>query len=195
MTKTVQVGLFGELFTLEKIMIPARGPESVNLWSGPHQERHDFVGSEIDVEVKTTRKSRHEHDISRLDQLHTPAGRRLLIVSILLEESIAGAESVATKMDDIIELIRNDAYASDAFLAKMVQVGWSEELRRSGQLLRFHIREAHIYEVDDNFPRLPPTAAFRLSMTSVLGTPPKWAKAFSRQRKKSSVVWVKVASL
>ena len=32
------------------------------------------------------------------------------------------------------------------------------------------------------------TAARRLSMTSVCGTPPKWAKAFSRERRKSSVV-------
>ena len=32
-------------------------------------------------------------------------------------------------------------------------------------------------------------------MTSVLGTPPKWAKAFSRARRKSSVVCVNVGSL
>ena len=155
MSKTVQVGLFGELLTLEKIMIPALGPESIHLWSGPEAERHDFVGNKIHLEVKTTRKSRHEHEISRIDQLSTPADRKLIVVSLLLEESIAGAESVATKMDDILDLIRSNAAASDAFMAKMIRVGWSDELRRSGQLLRFHLRGSHIYEVNKRFPCLP----------------------------------------
>jgi len=155
MSKPVQVGLFGELLTLEKIMIPALGPESIHFWSGPEYERHDFVLSRLHLEVKTTRKSRHEHEISRIDQLDTPAGRKLIVVSILLEESIAGDESVATKMDTVIDLIRSDPAGSDAFMAKMAQVGWSDELRRSGELLRFHIRDAHIYEVNEAFPRLP----------------------------------------
>lgn len=156
MSKTSQVGLFGELLTLERIMIPALGPQSVHLWSGPAYERHDFVGETVHLEVKTTRKSRHEHQISRLDQLGTPEGRKLVIVSILLEESVAGAESVATKMDEVVDLIRANAEATDTFLAKMVQIGWSDEMRRSGQLLRFHLRDANIYVVDGTFPRLPP---------------------------------------
>lgn len=155
LSKTDQVGLFGELLTLEKIMIPALGPQAIHVWSGPNSERHDFVSTGLHLEVKTTRKSRHEHQISRFDQLDVPEGRKLILVSILLEESIAGAASVATKMDDIIDLIRSDPAASDEFMAKMVQLGWADELRRTGQLLHFHIREAHIYEVNDFFPRLP----------------------------------------
>ena len=155
MSKLVQVGLFGELLTLEKIMIPARGPEAVYLWSGPEYERHDFICDEIHLEVKTTRKDRHEHTISRRDQLDTPTGRELIVVSVLLEESIGGTESVATKMDKIVDLIRTDSAATDSFMAKMIQLGWTDELRRSGQLLRFNLRDAHIYQVDDTFPRLP----------------------------------------
>jgi hypothetical protein len=155
MAKTVQVGLFGELLTLEKIMIPALGPPAVHLWSGPDSERHDFVGMTLHLEVKTTRKSRHEHEISRLDQLRVPCGRRLVLVSVLVEESAAGVESVGTKMEEVADLIRADATASDAFQAKMVQLGWSDGLRRSGELLRFHLRDANIYEVNDSFPRLP----------------------------------------
>jgi len=156
MSKTVQVGLFGELLTLERIMIPALGPDAIHLWSGPDSERHDFVGPSVHLEVKTTRKSRHEHEISRIDQLDFPEGRRLILVSILLEKSLAGTESVATKMDEIIDLVRGDPAASDEFMAKMIRLGWNEELRRTGQLLHFHIRGSHIYEVNDQFPRLPP---------------------------------------
>jgi len=155
MPKTVQVGLFGELLTLERIMIPALGPTAVHSWSGPEAERHDFVGKFVHLEVKTTRKSRHEHEISRIDQLDPPEGRRLMVISVLLEESLGGLETVASKMDEVVDLIRLEGAASDAFQAKMVQLGWSDELRRSGELLQFNLRDALIYEVNDTFPRLP----------------------------------------
>lgn len=154
MAKIVQVGLFGELLTLEEIVIPAIGPAGVRHWSGPSHERHDFVGPGLALEVKSTRKSRHEHEISRLDQLHVPRNRKLLLISLLLEESAEGRESLATRMDAISAILRTDPEASDLFQAAMVKMGWSEEMRRSGNLLRFNFRESRICEVDGNFPRL-----------------------------------------
>ena len=155
MGKTVQVGLFGELLTLERVMIPAIGPRAVHHWSGPDQERHDFVGTTLHLEVKTTRKGRHEHEISRLDQLRIPGGRSLMVVSVLVEESATGAETIASRMDSISDLLRTDPAASDTFQAKMVQMGWSEDMRRSGELLKFHLRGSLLLPVDDFFPRLP----------------------------------------
>jgi len=155
MEKKVQVGLFGELLTLERVMIPAIGPRAVHHWSGPDQEPHDFVGSSLDLEVKTTRKGRHEHEISRFDQLRAPDGRTLMVVSVLLEESAKGAETVASRMDAVSDLLRADPEASDTFQAKMVKIGWSEEMRRSGELLKFHIGGSLLLPVDDCFPRLP----------------------------------------
>jgi hypothetical protein len=155
MDKITQVGLFGELLVLRRLMIPALGPAAVDQWSGPDQERHDFVGDVLRLEVKTTRKSRAEHEISRLDQLHVPAGCQLLFVSIQVEETIGGAETVATELDAIIEDVRHDAAALDLLMSKMVEVDWSDEMRDSGELMRFNLRNAGIYVVDDAFPRLP----------------------------------------
>jgi hypothetical protein len=155
MDKSMQVGLFGELFVLQTVMIPCLGPGAVNQWSGPESERHDFVGDRLHIEVKTTRKSRHEHEISRLDQLRVPDGRELLVVSILLEQSIGGTETIATRMDAIVDLLRNDAPAMDTFMTKMVNMGWAEEMRRSGELVRFFLRDASVFVVDEDFPRLP----------------------------------------
>ena len=156
MEKTVQVGLYGELLTLEHIMIPAIGPRAVHHWSGPEHERHDFVGAAMHVEVKTTRRSRHEHEISRVDQLSVPAGRRLLLASLLVEESSMGTETLADRVDVVAELLRSDAAASDAFQAKLVQIGWSEEIRRTGELLRFHSGvDSLILPVEGQFPRFP----------------------------------------
>lgn len=155
MDKATQVGLFGELVVLRYLLIPSLGTSAVGCWSGPDFERHDFVLDRLHIEVKTTRKSRAEHEISRMDQLHVPAGKELLLVSIQLEETIGGAETLATQMDVIIDLLRTDPAALDAFMTKMVNVGWSDELRTSGELIRFNVRATGIYAVDGGFPRLP----------------------------------------
>lgn len=155
MDKTTQVGLFGELVVLRYLLIPAKGAGAVGNWSGPEHERHDFVLDNLHIEVKTTRKSRPEHEISRLDQLHVPAGKELLLVSIQLEETASGRETLATQLDAVIDELRGDAAALDTFMAKMVNVGWSDEIRTSGELMRFELRGSGIYPVDDGFPRLP----------------------------------------
>lgn len=155
MEKTVQVGLFGELLVLRTLMLPTLGPAAIDQWSGPDSERHDFIGNQLHIEVKTTRKSRPEHEISRLDQLRPPTEGQLLFVSIQVEESIGGDESLATQMDAIVELLRGDPAALDLFLTKMAILGWTEEVRGSGELLRFFLRQAEVFVVDDDFPRLP----------------------------------------
>jgi hypothetical protein len=136
-------------------MVPCLGPRAVDQWSGPDFERHDFVGDRLHIEVKTTRKGRHEHEISRVDQLRVPQGCQLLVVSIQVEESVGGSETIATRMDGVIELIRKDAASVDTFMAKMVNIGWLDEMCDSGELLRFNLRDVCAYEVDDEFPRLP----------------------------------------
>lgn len=177
MDKTTQVGLFGELVVLRYLLLPALGAGAVESWSGPEFERHDFVLDHLHIEVKTTRRSRPEHEISRLDQLHVPAGKELLLVSIQLEETAAGRETLATQLDAVIDELRGDATAMDRFMAKMVNVGWSDEIRTSGELMRFELRDSGIYPVDDGFPRLPesfspPTGVVALRYTIDLANLP-----------------------
>lgn len=177
MEKSVQVGLFGELFVLNALMLRCLGPAAVDQWSGPDFERHDFVGDHLNIEVKTTRKSRAEHEISRIDQLWVPHGRRLLFVSVQVEASAGGQETLATQIDAAVEALRADAAALDVFLTKMVNVGWSDEMRESGELLRFNLRDASIYEVDADFPRLsedfaPPSGIVAVKYTIALANLP-----------------------
>lgn len=58
-------------------------------------------------------------------------------------------------MDAIVDMLRGDAAALDLFMTKMANMGWSEEVRSSGELLRFFLRGAEVYAVDEDFPRLP----------------------------------------
>lgn len=156
MSAAVQVGLFGELLVLNELMLPCLGPGAVDQWSGPDAERHDFVGNRLRLEVKTTRKSRAEHEISRLDQLHVPTGCQLLFVSVQVEQSIGGCHTLATQLDAAVDALRAHPAALDAFMSKMASMGWAEEMRQSGELRRFNLGDdTRVYEVDADFPRLP----------------------------------------
>jgi hypothetical protein len=150
-----QIGLAGELLMLRMVWLPALGPDAVHLWSGPDKERHDFVSDQIHMEVKATTRSRHEHEISRVDQLVAPEGCRLLFASVQLEESAAGAQSLATLIDAVIDDIRRDAAAVDGFMTRLNALNWSDEMRRASELVRFHFRDAQIFDVNEEFPRLP----------------------------------------
>lgn len=150
-----QIGLFGELWVLSNVLLPTVGSRICHQWSGPESERHDFVGLGVHVEVKTTTRSEPKHEISRLDQLRAPAGKRLLLVSVLLERSLGGDETLADRVDEIREKLGMDGHAIDVFESRLAQLGWHEGLRQTGSLLRFTFRDVHVFEVAGSFPRLP----------------------------------------
>jgi len=150
-----QIGLFGELWVLANVLLPNLGVRACHLWSGPAGERHDFVGDHVHLEVKTTTLSEEKHEISRLDQLRAPDGKRLLLASVLLERSIAGMDTIADLVDEIMEKLGNDGRAIDVFDAGLKNLGWHDGLRQSGSLLRFNLRNVRVFEVEGSFPRLP----------------------------------------
>jgi hypothetical protein len=156
MTRAAQVGLAGELLILQRILLPLLGPQAVFHWAGPDRERHDFVVGPVHLEVKATRGSRHEHEVSRLDQLWAAENDSLFLASVLLEETQGGHLTLPTLIDGVTEAIHGDSAAVDDFLIKLFHLDWDDEMRRSGELMRFNLRDATLYEVDGAFPRLPP---------------------------------------
>lgn len=154
-SESKQIGLFGELWTLLNIMIPAIGPRAAAQWSGPLSEKHDFVGNGAHIEVKTTTRSEDKHDISRIDQLRAPTGKRLLLISIQLERTIAGEETIGTMRDHVLAALNNDGPALDVFERKMAAMGWHDDLVQTGSLLKFNVRSALPFDVAGFFPRLP----------------------------------------
>lgn len=150
-----QIGLFGELWVLSNVLFPSIGPRASLLWSGPESERHDFVGNSVHVEVKTTTRSEPKHEISRLDQLKAPVGKRLLFVSVMLEKTLGGDETLADRIDEVRGKLASDGRALDSFDNRLALLGWHEGLRQTGALLRFNFRDVHVFEVVGEFPRLP----------------------------------------
>jgi hypothetical protein len=152
MDKTVQVGLYGELWLLGEILLPRIGPRAVHIWSGPDRELHDFTGRGLDIEVKTTRRRAAEHEISQLDQLWPRDGKKLLFVSVRVEESIGGNDTVANRIEKIKAQLGGDISAHDAFRQKLYLYGWDDDMTNSGDLVRMNLRASLVFQVDDDFP-------------------------------------------
>ena len=155
LTLNEQIGLFGELWVLQNVLIPSIGSRACYLWSGPDSERHDFIGATAHIEVKSTTKSEDRHEISRIDQLRAPTGKKLLLVSIQLERSEAGEKTLEKLIDEIIDALGLDSKAIDAFELRLSKIGWHDGLRQSSSLRRFNLRDALFFEVEGTFPRLP----------------------------------------
>jgi hypothetical protein len=152
---TEQIGLFGEIWVLRNVLIPSIGARACSLWSGPDSERHDFVGDGSHIEVKTTTRSEDKHEISRMDQLRAPTGKRLLFASIQLEKSMGGEKSLAKLIDEVLEVLGTDGKAVDAFESRLAKMRWHDGLRQSSELKKFNLRDAQFFEVEGSFPRLP----------------------------------------
>lgn len=155
LTLSEQIGLFGEIWVLCYVLIPNIGARACSLWSGPDAERHDFIGDNVHIEVKTTTRSEDKHEISRMDQLRAPSGKRLLFASIQLEKSEGGEATLATLIDEVIAALGIDGKAIDAFESRLAKMRWHEGLRQSSELKKFNMRDAQFFEVEGSFPRLP----------------------------------------
>ena len=155
LTLSEQIGLIGETWVLRNAMIPNIGTRACLLWSGPDSERHDFIGDKAHIEVKATTRSEDRHEISRLDQLRAPQGKKLLFASIQLERTEGGDMTLATLIDSVIADLGTDGHAIDAFQSRLARVRWHDGLRQSGELKRFSLRDVKFFEVDGTFPRMP----------------------------------------
>ena len=167
LTLAEQIGLFGEIWVLRNVLIPTIGARACYLWSGPDSERHDFIGDNAHVEVKTTTKSEDRHEISRMDQLRAPCGKKLLFASIQLERSAGGEKSLATLIDEVITVLGIDGKAIDAFEARLSKMRWHDGLRQSSELKKFNLRDAQFFEVEGSFPRLPDNYVPPRGITSI----------------------------
>lgn len=154
LTLSEQIGLFGEIWVLRYVLIPNIGTRACSLWSGPDSERHDFIGKGAHIEVKTTTRSEDKHEISRMDQLRAPSGKKLLFASVQLEKSEGGEKTLAMLIDEVIGVLGTDGKAIDAFESRLAKMRWHDGLRQSSELKKFNLRDAQFFEVEGTFPRL-----------------------------------------
>ncbi len=146
-----EVGLIGELLFVE-FLLSKIGPISLNNWTGPDREEHDFKFHEYDVEVKTTTQEARSHMIGSISQLKESPNKGLFLLSnqltktggsgVTLSELVERINSKLTFEESIIfrDKLKKSKYLFED--APLYKTDW--ELRTSPKF----------FIVDEAFPRL-----------------------------------------
>lgn len=154
LTRSQQVGLFGEVWWLNRVFIPALGPEAVYRWTGPNGERHDFQGAGLHIEVKVTEKAQPVFRISGLDQLDPPDGKPLAVATLMVREESGAADSLVHEVASCERRLLAHVAELEAFRDRLASVGYRRESESEWDKLRLLVRAADLYVVDDDFPHL-----------------------------------------
>jgi len=148
-----QIGLFGELLVLERILLNG-GPSQLDSWIGPAGEPHDFRLGNLELEVKTSFGTRAVHHINGFSQLVPSPDHELQVVSILLAPAGSGDSwTLPSIVGDIEQIV--DATPWARRLQELVAaVGYDHEaddLYGRKYCLRRHVQ---VVPVTEDFPRI-----------------------------------------
>lgn len=135
-----QVGLWGELWLFADIAQRTSWDDAISSWAhcrGANEE-HDFVLSDVDIEVKTTRGERRVHSVGAT-QLRPSPGRSLLLFSLQLTmggptDGLSLVELVTGIRDALPDRLRN------AFDKGMAHAGWKPLLANNYAATRWRLR-------------------------------------------------------
>lgn len=154
LTKSEQIGLFGEVWWLHRVLIPALGPSAVYRWTGPHGERHDFQGSAVHLEAKVTERELPVFRISGLDQLDPPDGKQLALATLMVREETGADVGLVTEVLACELALGEHVAELEAFRERLAAAGYRRESEPEWDRLRLRLRGADLYLVDEAFPRL-----------------------------------------
>ncbi len=159
LSKEQQLGLFGELWFLNKWLAPTLGiRRSLEMWRGPGGARNDFESADMAVEVKTTGRLDGAHVINGLDQLLEPPGGRLMLFSLIARDEASGAESLPAQVREARDLVSDDYALQSQLDALIYAAGYDDRLASEYGKLTLRVRNAGLYKVTEGFPRLIPAS-------------------------------------
>jgi hypothetical protein len=159
-----QAGLIGELWVLYRIIDTIGADRALASWTAGFFEPHDFRFGDVDLEIKTTTKSKRIHTISSLAQLARVSGRQLFLGSISLQP--VGPDSGSTITEAITQIdvaISHSRTAQSRFYEILHNVFRYDDSLRAEYTQRFAIRAPfRLIKIDDDFPVID-TGALRRS--------------------------------
>jgi hypothetical protein len=159
LSKEGQLGLFGELWFLNRWLVPAVGVSAaIRMWRGPAAARNDFEAPGLAIEVKTTGRVDGAHVIHGLDQLLEPPGGKLMLFSLLVRDEASGTEGLPAQVAESRGLIAEDYELQSQFDALIYAAGYDDRLAAEYAKLVLRIRDTGLYSVTQGFPRLVPAS-------------------------------------
>ena len=159
LSKEQQLGLFGELWFLNRWLAPYVGVErALKMWRGPAGARNDFEAAGMAIEVKTTGRVDGAHIIHGLEQLLEPPDGQLMLFSVLVRDEASGTESLPAQVAEARGLIADDYALQSRFDALIYAAGYDDRLAAEYAKLQLRMRDTGLYKIADGFPRLIPSS-------------------------------------
>ena len=159
LTEEQQQGLYGELWCLREIVLPALPSHSaVMAWTGPGGTDRDFqfVGA-IALEVKTTRSSGTPAlSISSERQLDDTGLQALYLLHLPLEKMQGAGETLPQIVAVLRSLLRPNPLTMAIFEDRLLNAGYLETQSALYQQTGYTTHGINLYRVQESFPRIIP---------------------------------------
>ena len=153
LSRNEALGLWGELFTLEKLVEAKKYSDEIVVqgWRGPNGDQRDIGFNKTRIEIKSQLSTKAiSLRITSLDQLDD-GGDNLNVVLNRISPSDAG-HSLVDLVSRIYKLLEPSRLATLEFERKLALAEFNDQLDVCKEL--FSLDEQLIYEVIDNFPKL-----------------------------------------
>jgi|TARA_Y100000294_G_C8521983_1_gene323281 hypothetical protein len=168
LTPESQIGLFGEIFVLSKILNKKlSNKNSLLSWTGP-SKKHDFTTNKILIETKTTVTESKIVNTSSTNQIAPVFEKELFLFFLQLKKNSAGL-SLNEIINVFSEILKNESdLLYNEFLLKLVQSKYFE-IHKKEYNEKYMVDKINYYEVRDDFPYIKkinvPDAISDLSIT------------------------------
>jgi hypothetical protein len=149
-----QLGLIGEIATLQKLLGHLTSATAIEAWKGPLGFRHDFLFDKTALEVKATLSPARCHIINGIDQLQPVGNAKLHLVSLLASRIAKGGLSLVDAIRAITADLESQPAAYEVFQGRLAAAGYCPEHDPFYAETRFTLSESRVFEVRDDFPRL-----------------------------------------
>jgi hypothetical protein len=149
------IGLFGELWFLEFWLDPI-AEDSLEAWTGPARDRHDFKWPAASVEIKATRARTDgaaTHRITSLDQLEDAAQGQLYLFSLRATPDPIAAHSLNGSVDRIRSKLGEQPQLVQKLDERLGLLGYSPAHRQHYDT-PLRVTSEELYRIDRDFPRL-----------------------------------------
>jgi len=157
LSKSAQIGLFGELLLLKDLFLKNLDAKDALLaWCGPGGDEQDFLIADWLIEVKTQMSSSDKRLQISSENQHDPVSGRIIVSHQTLSicsTSDANAKTLNALVQEVREYTgKSDPYAGDLLEASLIETGYTEhENYNKDHLVLVH---RTYFEVDESFPRL-----------------------------------------
>lgn len=147
------IGLIGELIFIEFVLRNV-DVQLLKNWTADRGEE-DFILERTIIEIKTTRKEKHEHIINGIDQLLIDQSISKYILSILLNQGESNSDiTLPSIINDCVIQITNYPELLDLFYQKLKSRKYDIRDSIHYEPYKFRVNRTGLFEVDDCFPKL-----------------------------------------